>query len=196
MSSFSLRDMIAKAALDHYLSSLPRKGKPSESEWTVYAAIVATFRTSNGDDESINVRVMSSATGSKCTSLNGHIKRFSNLDIPGCLRSTDEFHLQTECTCSCFCQEQAKALILRDSHAEILARRGLVRVLWKEILNDCIDRKYDSIRRASSHHLRLLERVHTKQGNTNQTLRYRIRQGVELHMYISDSVSVGMKKIL
>jgi tRNA-specific adenosine deaminase 1 len=57
--------------------------------------------------------------------------------------------------------------ILHDSHAEVLCRRGLLRVLWKEI-------------NQSQHETRrLLESI---QGN-----KFRFRSDTQLHLYISDS---------
>lgn len=54
-------DLVAECALRHYNRNIS-KGKPKdESEWTVYAAIVA--------EEEDNLLVISAATGTKCTAI-------------------------------------------------------------------------------------------------------------------------------
>ena len=163
-----IQDVIAKAALDHYFTNLPRKGKPSETEWTVYAAIVATFRNT----DNLDVRVISSATGSKCTAVNDSCPIFSKFEVPACCRTAD---LKT--SCCCLCQEQVKSLILRDSHAEILARRGLVRVLWNEIGNECMSSNDRLEGKVNTNNFSLLERVHSEQNHGRGKLQYRLRQG-------------------
>lgn len=116
--------MIAQCALDHY-KSLGTKGKPRElEEWTVFAAIIAQNAKS--------MWVVSSATGSKCTTV-GPV-----------------------------------SLCLRDMHAEVMAKRGLQRILWEEMKETCtIDNA-----------IRLLAE---KEGV------YRLRDSLRLHLYISDS---------
>jgi hypothetical protein len=175
-----LQDVIAKTALDHYFIDLPRKGKPSETEWTVYAAIVATFKNIDNDDL-LDVRVISSATGSKCTAVNDSCPILTKLGVPPCCRTKDSRSIKTSNSCCCLCQEQVKSLILRDSHAEILARRGLLRVLWNELQNESISVTKDSKRTFSSHKYNLLERVHLDKNHDNGNLQFRLRQGQSRH---------------
>ena len=63
--------------------------------------------------------------------------------------------------------------VLHDTHAEILARRGLIRAVWLEI-NKSSQSKARSERRL------LLEQEPCK-------LKFRIRRNINLHLYISDS---------
>lgn len=53
-----LSNKVAQTALRHYHNDLPQKAKPKDTEWTVYAAIVAVDET--------DIWVVSSATGTKC----------------------------------------------------------------------------------------------------------------------------------
>lgn len=122
---------IAQCALKHY-DSLPNKGKPQAHEWTVYAAIVASFP---GEKP----WVVSCATGSKCTALGS--------------------------------KKELSGAILHDSHAEVLARRGLLRVLWNEIISHRRNQRTSSPQR-------LLDVISGT---------FRLRYGLEIHLYTSDS---------
>ena len=62
--------------------------------------------------------------------------------------------------------------ILHDSHAEVLARRGLVRVLWQEIIMHNNNNKDATL---------LLAQV------PNSSHCYQLRENVQLHLYVSDS---------
>ena len=66
--------------------------------------------------------------------------------------------------------------LIHDSHAEVLARRGFIRVLWREIQAASHSRQADE-----KVDLLLLERT-----NDDPPI-FALRRGVELHMYISDS---------
>lgn len=66
-----------------------------------------------------------------------------------------------------------EGVCLRDMHAEVLAKRGLQRILWNEQ-----QRTTETGVTATKHRL-LLEQ-------TNHGV-YRLKQGLRLHMYISDS---------
>ena len=164
---------IAKCALDFYNSPVhfpSNKGKPQPSrEFTVYSAFVASRAVKKDGHENHELWVVSCATGSKC----------------------------------CAAKPIDQGLVLHDSHAEVLARRGLIRVLWKEIDhelgvkgNDADDGvavlskvAADSVRNNDSNdideHKRLLEFI--KPISPNELPGFRLRQGVALHMYISDS---------
>jgi len=145
-SSVPLTDLIARTALHHYDAVLPGKGKPKESEWTVYAAIVASRRKrrtkhpeevvpdskgvskDDGDDgECHHCWVVSCATGTKCCALRQQQQQ-QNSTTPHAPAYT------TTSRSSSAAGATASLSILHDSHAEVLARRGLVRVLWNEIL--------------------------------------------------------------
>ena len=141
---------IAKAALDHYHHDLPNKGKPRENdEWTVYAAIVATLRNSDDNDDENTAVVISSATGTKCTAVKSETSQW----------------------------------ILHDSHAEVLARRGLVRVLWHEIVNRSTTQIMTNNPRTATSPDRTLHLLETIPNSD----KYQLRPGIKLHLYVSDS---------
>jgi hypothetical protein len=124
-----LQDRVAACASDHYAKKVSKGGKPKDdSEWTVYAAIVAERAT--------DFWVVSCATGTKCTALRSE----------GC--------------------------ILHDTHAEVLARRGVVRVLWLELGQQQKNETNDD-------ECSLLEE--SDNGN------FQLRSDIQLHLYISDS---------
>jgi hypothetical protein len=141
-----LHDHVAQVALDHFTKDLPNKGKPKENEWTVYAAIVASQQLHASAETSIEAWVVSSATGTKCTS------------------------------------ERCDGCILHDAHAEVLARRGLVRVLWKELL---------AARQGLVPTSRSLLEVYASDGTNSSgnapPLQFQLRKQVQLHLYVSDS---------
>lgn len=68
--------------------------------------------------------------------------------------------------------------VLHDGHAEVLARRGLLRVLWLE-LREKLEKSADGFK-VSSTDVSLLEN-HTEQH------RFKLRFDTSLHLYISDS---------
>ncbi|KAG7347218.1 adenosine deaminase/editase [Nitzschia inconspicua] len=156
-TSISLPDNIATCALEHFHKRLDgNKGKPKVGEeWTVYAAIVATRQSKDGD----KLWVVSCATGTKCTA------------------------------------QRENGYILHDAHAEVLARRGLVRVLWKEIqrnqsstatvLNDDdVQQDFPSLLVPSAAH----EDPHaTSEIQCPAVPKYRLDPRIQLHLYISDS---------
>jgi tRNA-specific adenosine deaminase 1 len=121
-----LQDRVASCALDHYSNRIS-KGKPKdESEWTVYAAIVA--------QQSTKLWVVSCATGTKCTAI------------------------------------RKEGWALHDGHAEVLARRGLVRVLWLELR--------DKLQNEKPKENSLLGECENGQ--------FQLRSDIQFHLYISD----------
>lgn len=146
-------DEIAKLALHHYNTVLPTKGKPQQGrEWTVFAAIIARecCHSSNSNTTGSNLWVVSSATGTKCCCIPAECQ--SNLT--------------------------ARLCILHDSHAEVLARRGLVRVLATEMQEH--SRKKEDIGTKQ----RLLEKYTDRE--TGREL-FRLRSDLSLHLFVSDS---------
>ena len=105
--STSLHDAIAETVIQKFLS-LPKAGKPNETEWTVLAGIVAVQHGTQAGDgrgpheeaDPLRIAVISLATGTKC--LNP-----SKLSPDG--------------------------QVLNDSHGEVLARRGFIRALHLQI---------------------------------------------------------------
>ncbi|GAX23196.1 tRNA-specific adenosine deaminase 1 [Fistulifera solaris] len=85
----------------------------------------------------------------------------------------------TKCTA-----QRCRGHIVHDAHAEVLVRRGLIRVLWHEIISSSSGASMVTLRR------RLLERIpnQTSEDNNNQlTEMWRLREKLQLYMYISDS---------
>ena len=176
--SHIMDENIAKCALHHYDHVLPsKKGKPTETEWTVYAAIVAEEKSSSSDNSIENTRnlwVVSCATGTKC----------SNVNPP---KNAPKDASTQSLLVSC---------VLRDCHAEALARRGLVRVLWEEISSH-VSKPQPSAeglkkaRKPEEQH-RLLERVQEATGSSSnnseqQQPQFQLRSNLALHLYVSDS---------
>lgn len=186
-----LSDRIAQVALLHYDTVLPNKGKPGQNEWTVFAAIVASRTTNNirernpsndadkkrdstsscDDDE--NVWVVSCATGTKCC-------------------ATAEVHSTSTTAANGKQEHEASSssilCTLHDSHAEVLARRGLLRVLWQEIAS------FKAAPTASvfqSSPQRLLETIIDQdkddKDQDDSMVQFQLRRGLDLHLYISDS---------
>ena len=145
-----MQDKIAACALSHYESVLPLKGKPKDTEWTVYAAIVAVEKQQQGEER---FWVVSCATGTKCASF----------VPPKDETDTHETAFPVETT------------ILRDCHAETLARRGLIKVLWSEIAS------HSQV--PSKNHL--LEKI-PKTDTQDQHAQFQLRSNISLHYYISD----------
>ena len=114
-------DAIAAAALATY-ASLPERGKPKETEWTVLAAFVIEDTTASGvvagaaknadletgepTRKTLRYRTVALGTGSKCLGRGSVVAAAA----AGC-----------------------GGAVLRDSHAEILARRALVRLFYLEL---------------------------------------------------------------
>ena len=192
-----LSEIVSKCALDHYHTTL-NKGKPKdETEWTVYAAIIASLRRQEVDDNknnnnnnnnnhhdnpgeessdtttnqagTVSTWVVSCATGTKCTTL------------------------------------RKEGMIVHDCHAEVLARRGLIRVLQLEMIHNNVEQnqrqqeqeqkeqeqeqkeQQSSLttrdrRTSPSPSFHLLEPV-IAQGQT----KFQLRKNLQLHFYISDS---------
>jgi len=167
-------DEIATAALDHWEHKLPsHKGKPRASdEWTVYAAIVATRTTTltnNNDNDTDNkITVVSCATGTKCTA----VPPVNRITSTAAAASTTSATTTTTTTLP-----PTADVILHDSHAEVLARRGLLRVLWQEIAMH--DGRNSDIGNEGTRSSLL-----TKIPNSH---RYQLRENVQLHLFVSDS---------
>jgi hypothetical protein len=92
----------------------------------------------------------------------------------------------TKCTAIAPCDSAYADCILHDSHAEVLARRGLLRVLWQEI---CVlvskDENGNESETPKEDTFRLLERVANH--DTDKKNKFCLRSDVQLHLYVSDS---------
>lgn len=87
----------------------------------------------------------------------------------------------TKCTAS-----RVDGCVVHDTHAEVLARRGLVRVLWNQLLNmQSQERKSSSSPITFSDPHCLIEPTSLSERTT--TNYFRLRSDVCLHLYISDS---------
>lgn len=174
----TLSDQIAQCALNHYHNVIPSNGgKPQRREWTVYAAIVCCRRTINDTTNNHELWVVSCATGSKCTSIRPIVSSFpTQTVIPTKNHGTKRTHseLRNSCDhmiCSCY-----NGMVLKDSHAETLARRGLMAVLWDEVENSL--RSIPILRP-------LLERISDSGSNT--TPQFKLCLDISLHLFISDN---------
>jgi hypothetical protein len=217
---------IAQCAIDHYHLTLPSNngGKPQTGrEWTVYAAIVA-YRRRRDDDDDMKVYttksgdecdydradrlkdqddmwVVSCATGSKCTSIRSIV---SSLPRPRD-NHDNEAHIDDRAKrdhgfpdmdevsiCKCY-----NGLVLKDSHAETLARRGLMSCLWGEIEYSLkLDRTTSTDAAAAvgekndeRRTRQLLEACDLPFNKDDQghPLTFRLKCDISLHMYVSDS---------
>ena len=73
-------DRIAQCAIHHYHTQLPTKAKPhSDTEWTVYVAIVATANSTEKEPW-----VVSCATGTKCTCVNPQQQEYGGCILSDC----------------------------------------------------------------------------------------------------------------
>lgn len=194
-------------------------------EWTVYAAVVAcrrhrpldddekvdkivendSHRVSNQED-SEEIWVVSCATGSKCTSVRSTVASFptqNKLDDDPPRRShansnrtradtqTNEA-FDDDSICSCY-----NGIVLKDSHAEALARRGLVACLWDEIehvlqfmlSNNPRNPEVMSDKDTQNRTRSLLEvrKSSPNQDDYRSALSFRLKHDITLHLYISDS---------
>jgi len=97
--------------------------------------------------------------------------------------------------------------VLHDSHAEVLARRGLMSVLWQEIESK-LEEEYDVQKNGSGGGIKKLEsdegplfgesfstnkdllvvdRSFADSGRPSVPIRFRLRPDISLHLYVSDS---------
>lgn len=164
----TLPDKIAQCALNHYHNVLPSNGgKPQRTESTVYAAIVACRQE--------ELWVVSCATGSKCTSIRPVVsslptqtsqKQGRKRPHPDVDNDEDGDHK----ICSCY-----NGMVLKDSHAETVARRGLMAALWDEVEN---------LLQNKSTPRPLLEAMSS---SSEKRSHFQLRSDTSLHMYISDN---------
>jgi hypothetical protein len=140
-----LADEIARMALRHYDMELPQKAKPKATEWTVYAAIVAVVVDHHRPDDhheqeqqetSRRMWVVSSGTGTKCCVVPPAYRRrhisSSSSSSSNNGQKNEENATSTDAVAAAATAE-AGLCVLTDCHAEILARRGLQRVLCLEM---------------------------------------------------------------
>jgi len=169
-----IANRIAKCAIDHYDDNIPSNGgKPQIGrEWTVYAAIVACKNSSisinNNDDD--DMWVVSCATGSKCISIHSVV---SSLPAP------NSGNMDDDSICQCY-----KGMLLKDSHAEALCRRGIVASLWNEIENYL--HQYTNNNTSSEGVTNTRQLLEVCNNNTDG-LTFKLKSNITLHMYISDS---------
>ena len=171
-----LSDRIAQCALKHYEVLPNNGGKPQRTEWTVYAAIVAARQqpASNDSVTDQELWVVCSATGSKCTSVRPVVSKLPTRTKQYKGRKRPHSELSDADTdhkiCSCY-----NGMVLKDSHAETLTRRGLMAVLWNEV---------ESLLQNKSMPRSLLEPNEPSQDVQQQ---FKLRDDLSLHMYISDN---------
>jgi Adenosine-deaminase (editase) domain len=171
-------------------------------EWTVYAAIVATTLSSSSSSSSptppttatttaattsataaassSSLRqppwVVSCATGTKCTAVVVLPK-----DDDACAPTTAQQKQDHSWDYS--------ASILHDSHAEVLCRRGLLRVLIQEMQRKVLATKKQEpqIDSCNKKHDLLETTCSSSSSSSSASTCFRLRPDVQLHLYISDS---------
>lgn len=211
-----MQHLIAKQAIDHYNNVLPaNKGKPQPGkEWTCYAAIVATKRLSSSKSneecasipepdetatmESVGIEsiwVVSSATGSKCTCITNMPSHLKSLKFPSCKLDRSDDGIIRHCN-EC-CDQQIRGMIVHDSHAEVLARRGLQKKLWDEIeshLKHLSDSRLTQVNNGLVPYLDDSKCLLKMVGDCNkgdsaayQRIAFEVKDDINLHLYISDS---------
>lgn len=208
---------IARCAIDHYNHTLPSNngGKPQAGkEWTVFAAVVACRSRPPGegnyvdkkesenrqvqDDDQEEMWVVSCATGSKCTSIRSTVSSFpppNTIDKDYLKKNTeaqssDAFDDVSICRCY-------NGMVLKDSHAETLARRGFLACLWNEIEYSL---EFKQSNKATNHlvvkddHTKfqtrnLLEAIESlpNRDDDGSSLLFRMKPCITLHFYVSDS---------
>ena len=167
-------ERVVACAISHYETVLhPTKGKPKDTEWTVYAAIVAEDKRNADSTKNTRLWVISCATGTKCSTFvppkDASAEKATSIDI--------------------------ETTILRDCHAEALARRGLLRVLWEEVshhvsksaalLYDDPQNRLLEVKELSP--ADKLEEASTSTSAAQQP-QFRLKPNIALHMYVSDSL--------
>jgi Adenosine-deaminase (editase) domain len=139
--SYSLSDRIAQTVLEHYKRDWPTQaGKPKDNEWTVLAAIVATRHNESQASASSN-----DAQGYQC---NPHLRTNANSECANEDETNNVEDMWVVCSATgtkCTAIPEERGSVLHDSHAEVLCRRGLIRILWHEIIEGLAERVYPSI---------------------------------------------------
>lgn len=189
--SSNLSELIAQTALDHYNRLPGGRGKPQDKEWTVYSALVATQTDPTQPTTTIPSPhacwVVSCATGTKCTSLTGALDNLTPSLQP---QNMDPMNPN-------------KGRIIKDSHAEVLTRRGFMRVLWREILDflttyrhteelkigdeNLLETSLSSSSHSMERNIRSLLSIQMSKLNGETTLHFELKPTIQLHLYISDS---------
>jgi len=171
-----IANRIAKCAIDHYDNNIPSNGgKPQIGrEGTVYAAIVACRKNSSisiNNDDVDDMWVVSCATGSKCTSIHS---------VVSSLPASNSGNMDDDSICQCY-----KGMVLKDSHAEALCRRGFVASLWNEIENYL--QQYTNNNTSSEEVTNTRHLLEVCNNNTDDLTTFKLKSNITLHMYISDS---------
>lgn len=187
-----LSDRIAQTALHHYdsvlslQSSNKRGGQPKENEWTVFAAIVASSNRKQSKTQRTTQSVVSSGflpANAKVVSDDHDSKE--DLWVVSCATGTKCFAVAANDGDAA----DFSLLVLHDSHAEVLARRGLLRVLWLEIQHAVKHNamlKSKSLAADDKSYRELLEDTSLR-SKCQGASRFQLRSDVSLHLYISDS---------
>jgi hypothetical protein len=164
-----LADEIAITALNHYNQILPLKGKPKENEWTVYAAVVVSeFEKNCKNEDAVDLSLPS----------------VRKLWVVSCASGTKCCAVQSDSTVCC---HDSSLHILRDAHAEVLARRGLVRALWQEIIAFLHGQSSLQLHSSESDRNSCMMLQAHPSSDESGSWSFTLREGIQLHLYISDS---------
>jgi hypothetical protein len=165
----SLAQQIVELAVQqHYEGTLPKNlGKPkTDSEWTVFAALIAVkTRTMHNDDE---------------------YKEDDQGDTSG---RRHMWVVSSATGTKCTAQTRSDGSVLHDSHAEVLVRRGLVRILWSEIIaaQEKERSKSNQDHRATQSTMESCPSDDVSLLETTESTSFRLRPDIQLYLYISDS---------
>jgi hypothetical protein len=132
-------------------AALPERGKPRTEEWTVLAAFVAEDEPAPGHSR---YRAVALATGNKCVG-RAALAAAAAAGVAGGL--------------------------LRDSHAEVLARRALLKLLYDEL--QLLEDEEEAPLGAGI----VPQDARCSSGGSPRRRTFRLRRGVKLHMYVSEA---------
>ena len=172
-------------------------------------AVEQTIKSDASDDACM--WVISAATGSKCVAV---AAAADALPCRPCSCDNSESGAGTNMPTCCYqtgvglCKSTIRGAILHDSHAEVLARRGLVRFLWAEVEamllewdannddNNCEAEPSSTFGEGYRPLLQRKQKMATAKSTTDgdggddkagDHPLFELRPGISLHMYISDS---------
>jgi len=215
-----ISELIAQTALHHYHDLPKGRGKPQlNKEWTVFSALVATRRQKQNETsktlktQSItgycnpyyHAWVVSCATGTKCTSLTAALDHLPSSSSTTTTTSFADISADSNSNShNNKIRNPNKGRILKDSHAEVLTRRGFMRILWKEIThflkkyNNNNNMNFNRPQKSSDESKRedsicmeqdkTLLSIHiSKTCHGESTIHFQLKSNIQLHLYISDS---------
>ena len=134
-------------------------------------------------------------TGSKCICITNMPSHLKSLNFPSCKLDRSDDGIIRRCN-EC-CDQQIRGMIVHDSHAEILARRGLQKKLWDEIeshLKHLLDSRLTKVSNGmvpylddSKCLLKMVGDCNKGDAAAHERIAFEMKDDINLHLYISDS---------